>query len=312
MEFFGKVFKGMLMGSWSISEDHITVGVQEIEFSSLLSAPVMAAVPSNPLQNGIIEIQVPGKKLGMRLGYSYGDREIASEAFEYMLQAYKEQLESKRPEGSIMYMTDRAGSSIALYDDYLELEKRALRWVDIDDPSTGVKRIDYRDITSVTVREPDFHSGYLQISYPGSVEAKSTRPGGNLDDENTIMVGKNDIELARKIAAFIEQRRAELRKESQGSTVIQASPADELRKFMFEHVYYAAVTNREKDKACHIIEFLFTHYMQNKELMPPLYIRIAEEDGLETAVCDFISCMTDEYAIDLFKELCIPKQWIRI
>ncbi len=231
MEFFGKVFKGMLMGSWSISEDHITVGVQEIEFSSLLSAPVMAAVPSNPLQNGIIEIQVPGKKLGMRLGYSYGDREIASEAFEYMLQAYKEQLESKRPEGSIMYMTDRAGSSIALYDDYLELEKRALRWVDIDDPSTGVKRIDYRDITSVTVREPDFHSGYLQISYPGSVEAKSTRPGGNLDDENTIMVGKNDIELARKIAAFIEQRRAELRKESQGSTVIQASPADELRKF---------------------------------------------------------------------------------
>ena len=24
------------------------------------------------------------------------------------------------------------------------------------------------------------------------------------------------------------------------------------------------------------------------------------------------SCMTDEYAIDLFKELCIPKQWIRI
>lgn len=87
---------------------------------------------------------------------------------------------------------------------------------------------------------------------------------------------------------------------------------DELRKFMFEHVYYAAVTNREKDKACHIIEFLFTHYMQNKELMPPLYIRIADEDGLEMAVCDFISCMTDEYAIDLFKELCIPKQWIRI
>lgn len=87
---------------------------------------------------------------------------------------------------------------------------------------------------------------------------------------------------------------------------------DELRKFMFEHVYYAEVTNREKDKACHIIEFLFTHYMQNKELMPPLYIRIAEEDGLEMAVCDFISCMTDEYAIDLFKELCIPKQWIRI
>lgn len=87
---------------------------------------------------------------------------------------------------------------------------------------------------------------------------------------------------------------------------------DELRRFMFEHVYYADVTNREKDKACHIIDFLYSHYMSNKDLMPALYRRLAEEDGLETAVCDFISCMTDEYAIDLFKELCIPKQWIRI
>ncbi len=87
---------------------------------------------------------------------------------------------------------------------------------------------------------------------------------------------------------------------------------DELRKFMFNNVYYAEVTNREKDKACHIIDYLFHHYIENKDAMPELYRRIAEEDGLETAVCDFISCMTDEYAIDLFKELCIPKQWIRI
>ena len=98
---------------------------------------------------------------------------------------------------------------------------------------------------------------------------------------------------------------------------IQYSPAvkeahDKLRTFMFEEVYYAEVTNREKDKACHIVEFLYGHYMENKDALPPLYKRIAEEDGLEVAVCDFISCMTDEYAIDLFKELCIPKQWIRI
>ena len=81
---------------------------------------------------------------------------------------------------------------------------------------------------------------------------------------------------------------------------------------MFEEVYYAEVTNREKDKACRIVEFLFDHYMHNKDALPALYIRLADEDGLETAVSDFISCMTDEYAIDLFKELCIPKQWIRI
>lgn len=85
---------------------------------------------------------------------------------------------------------------------------------------------------------------------------------------------------------------------------------DELRRFMFGRVYAAEAINREKDKACHIVDFLFHYYMLNKDAMPELYIRLAEEDGIETAVCDFISCMTDEYAIDLFKELCIPKQWI--
>lgn len=85
---------------------------------------------------------------------------------------------------------------------------------------------------------------------------------------------------------------------------------DELRAFMFGNVYSAEAINREKDKACHIVDFLFHYYMKNKDAMPELYVRLAEEDGLETAVCDFISCMTDEYAIDLFEELCIPKQWI--
>lgn len=87
---------------------------------------------------------------------------------------------------------------------------------------------------------------------------------------------------------------------------------DALRKFMFENVYYSPVTNREKDKACRIVEFLFEHYMNDPSAMPELYRRIAKQDGVETAVCDYISCMTDEYAIDMFKELCIPKQWIRV
>ena len=93
------------------------------------------------------------------------------------------------------------------------------------------------------------------------------------------------------------------------SEEIQAAH-DELRKFMFETVYYSETINREKDKACGIVDFLFHYYMKHIDAMPELYIRLAEEDGNETAVCDFISCMTDEYAIDLYKDLCIPKQWI--
>ena len=86
---------------------------------------------------------------------------------------------------------------------------------------------------------------------------------------------------------------------------------DELREFMFERVYYAKETNREKDKACRIVEFLYYYYIKHKDKMPQVYIDIAEREGIETAVCDYISCMTDDYAIDRFKELCLPKPWIK-
>lgn len=84
---------------------------------------------------------------------------------------------------------------------------------------------------------------------------------------------------------------------------------DELRDFMFERVYRADPTIAEKDKAGQIIEYLFGYFCKNKDKMPPLYLQIAERDGLEAAVGDFISGMTDEYAVDYFRELCIPKGW---
>jgi len=84
---------------------------------------------------------------------------------------------------------------------------------------------------------------------------------------------------------------------------------DELRSFMFERVYRAAPTIAEKDKAAHIVEYLFGYFFGNKDEMPRLYCEIAERDGLETAVGDFISGMTDEYAVDYFSKLCIPRGW---
>lgn len=87
------------------------------------------------------------------------------------------------------------------------------------------------------------------------------------------------------------------------------SAHDELRAFMFERVYSAGPAVYEKDKAAHIIEFLFNYFRKNPEKMPELYQRISEQYGLDTAVGDFISGMTDDYAVNYFKELCIPKGW---
>ena len=84
---------------------------------------------------------------------------------------------------------------------------------------------------------------------------------------------------------------------------------DELRAFMFEKVYRAEPTIAEKDKAQYIVRFLYKYFIDTPEKMPELYLTLAERFGLPAAVGDFISGMTDDYAVDLFKEITIPKGW---
>jgi dGTPase len=43
--------------------------------------------------------------------------------------------------------------------------------------------------------------------------------------------------------------------------------------------------------------------------MTPEYIIIAETRGCERAVIDYISGMTDRYAMDSFNNIFVPKVW---
>ena len=43
--------------------------------------------------------------------------------------------------------------------------------------------------------------------------------------------------------------------------------------------------------------------------LPELYRRRCGIDSVERCACDFISGMTDRYAIEVYTDLCIPKVW---
>lgn len=84
---------------------------------------------------------------------------------------------------------------------------------------------------------------------------------------------------------------------------------DILHKFMFENVYYNPVAKSEEVKAKMLIEKLYIYYLKNPEKMPEEYRKIIDHVGKERAVCDYISGMTDIYAINTYNELFIPKSW---
>ena len=84
---------------------------------------------------------------------------------------------------------------------------------------------------------------------------------------------------------------------------------DRLRSFMFEAVYTNSVAKAQDGRAKEMLGQLFVHFEQHPEEMPALYRNNIERDGVKRCVCDFISGMTDRYAIDTYKELFIPRVW---
>lgn len=91
---------------------------------------------------------------------------------------------------------------------------------------------------------------------------------------------------------------------------VEKAMAD-LRKFMFANVYTNPRAKSEEQKAQDMLEHLFMFYKEHPEKMSEEYIDLLENRGeaLEDVVCDYISGMTDQYAIQKFQEYFIPKSW---
>lgn len=77
-----------------------------------------------------------------------------------------------------------------------------------------------------------------------------------------------------------------------------------LRKWMFDNIYIDSPAKTEEGKARHIIKTLFEYYTEI------LQQHCDDEDKIQRLVTDYISGMTDQYAIEKYKEKFIPKPLI--
>ena len=81
------------------------------------------------------------------------------------------------------------------------------------------------------------------------------------------------------------------------------------RSFMFENVYTNPHAKGEEGKAEYLVKRLFEYFSKHPQKMPALYQEICAQEGVMRAVADYISGMTDNYAIGLYEEIFIPKSW---
>ena len=88
-----------------------------------------------------------------------------------------------------------------------------------------------------------------------------------------------------------------------------ATAFDIFYEYMFESVYRNSKAKKEEAKVFGIMSGLFGYYSENPDDLPEDYRQIIETDGLRRAVADYISGMTDQYAIFKYSELYVPCAW---
>lgn len=81
------------------------------------------------------------------------------------------------------------------------------------------------------------------------------------------------------------------------------------REFMFEKVYNTDAARGEEEKAYKMLTAIYEHFMKFPEKLPAPYKKLLDSYPKEQVICDYISGMTDRYAVSVMKSLFIPENF---
>ena len=82
-----------------------------------------------------------------------------------------------------------------------------------------------------------------------------------------------------------------------------------LHKFMYDSVYLNPIVKFEETKVDGIVGGLYDYLLKNPDKLDDEYKIIREREGVERAAVDYISGMTDHFAVTMYSDIYIPKEW---
>ena len=85
---------------------------------------------------------------------------------------------------------------------------------------------------------------------------------------------------------------------------------ERLRDFMFNNVYIVPAARAEEGRAGAMLAQMYAYYKKHKERLPDFYKKLLEKYDEDTVLCDYLSSMTDRYAVYSFEEIFVPKNFI--
>ena len=145
---------------------------------------------------------------------------------------------------------------------------------------------------------------YMNHDFDDAVRAGVLRED-DLPWEIKYAIGRSRTE---RINAFIHSLIENSSDDIRMSKGIQ-SAYDSLRAFLFETVYTNPAAKSEEGKAKELLKRLYAYYISHPDELPEEYRLIAQQSDIDRAACDYISGMTDRYAVTVYQNLFIPRSW---
>ncbi|MCF0137612.1 MAG: deoxyguanosinetriphosphate triphosphohydrolase, partial [Oscillospiraceae bacterium] len=84
---------------------------------------------------------------------------------------------------------------------------------------------------------------------------------------------------------------------------------DTFHSFMYSDVYTNPAAKSEESKVEGILGGIYDYYKKNPWKLPNEMLETVSREGLDRAVCDYVSGMTDGYAMEKYGKIFIPAAW---
>ncbi len=84
---------------------------------------------------------------------------------------------------------------------------------------------------------------------------------------------------------------------------------DRLHEFLFSNVYTNEKAKGEESKVDGVLTGIYEYIVKNPDCLTNEYALVREREGVHRAALDYVSGMTDHYAITAYSDIFIPKCW---
>lgn len=129
----------------------------------------------------------------------------------------------------------------------------------------------------------------------------------DLPKEPIKILGKTSSQRINKMVFSIYKNSEGQNKVEMESEIAQATA--DLRSFLFERVYSDKTFRDEEERADKMISALYNYYKDKPNLLPKFYQEELLSCDIDTVLCDYISGMSDNFAIKEFTKIFIPQKW---